>query len=463
MLLSQPDDVGAIPLSAAPGPKGGLFMGSALDLKHDILGFMRHAMLEYGDVVRVRVGPSSERSLLTFVFHPDGAQHVLSGSADTYYKGTRVYNELSNLLGNGLLTSEGEAWKRGKRLLAPLFNRKRVAAYVPMIASEAASLVHRWRDIAASGASVDLHEEMTAVTLRVIGRAVFGAEVDHMVPALREAVPYLSARALQRGLAPVNIPAGWPTPGNRLAARQKATIFGLVNDLIANRRRHPTEGDDLVNLLIRAQDPDGGVDLSDEEVRDQALVFLLAGHETTATALTFALHLLGHHPQAQARLHEEVSLAAGLPELTLEDVHELSYTTMVVKEAMRLYPSASATSRTNRRPDVIGGYAIPPKSTVVLSPWATHRHPHFWDDPDRFDPERFTPQAEATRPRYAYFPFGGGPRACIGQHLSMIESVILTSAVISAFQVTTSPDPVPLFAGIALRPGREMPARLTLR
>lgn len=438
-------------------------MGSAFDLKRDILGFMRHSMLEYGDVVRVRVGPPSQSSLMTFVFHPDGAGHVLAGSSDNYYKGTRVYAELSDLLGNGLLTSEGETWRRQKRLVAPLFNRKRMAAYVPMIGGEAARLVRQWAGAAQTGASVDLHEEMTALTLRVVGRAVFGTEVDHMVPVLRDAVPYLSGRALRRGLSPVRIPTSWPTPGNRRAAHKKAAVFGLVNDLIAARRRYPTEGDDLVNLLIRAQDPDGGIGLSDAEVRDQALVFLLAGHETTATALTFALHLLGHHPDLQDRVAEESARVLGSGEFALDDVHSLSYTTMVVKEAMRLYPSASATSRTNHRADVIGGYAIPPGSAVVLSPWATHRHPHFWEEPDRFDPERFTPKAEAARPRYAYFPFGGGPRACIGQHFSMIESVIVTAAVARAFRVTTSPGPVPLFTGIALRPGGEMPAQLSVR
>ncbi|MGH9129907.1 MAG: cytochrome P450 [Acidimicrobiales bacterium] len=452
---------GAATEARIPGPKGSLLLGSLFDLRRDILGFMRHSMLEYGDVVRARVGPPSARSMVTFVYHPDGVAQVLAGTDDNYYKGTKVYDEISDLLGKGLLTSDGEDWRRQRRLVAPLFNRKTVSTYVPMIADEATRLVGRWAG--GAGSTVDLHGEMTAITLRVIGRAVFGTEVDHMVPTLRDSVPYLSSRALRRGLAPVVLPPSWPTPENRVAARHQGAIFGLVDDLIASRRKHPTEGHDLVNLLIDAQDPEGGLGLSDVEVRDQALIFLLAGHETTATALTFALHLLGHHLDIQAQVAEESAALMGAGAPTLEVVNRLTFTTMVVKEAMRLYPSAAATSRMNRRSDTIGGYAIGPCSTIVVSPWATHRHPGWWHEPDRFDPERFAPGADVDRPRYAYFPFGGGPRACIGQYFSMVESVLVTAAIIGAFALRTDPEPVPLFTGITLRPARAMPASLTPR
>ncbi|GAC1364346.1 MAG: cytochrome P450 [Actinomycetota bacterium] len=463
MAIRSQNDVIAADGVLAPGPKGAPIIGSALDLKRDILGFMHSNMLRYGDVVRVVAGPPSMRVVVHGVFHPDGVQQVLATNADNYYKGTDVYQEVIDLLGNGLLTSEGEVWKRQKRLVQPLFTHKRVAAYVPMIADEAQAIVGRWSGPAASGSPVDLHEDMTDITLRVVGRAVFGTEVDHMVPIFREAVPYLSGRALRRGLSPVRIPNDWPTPGNKHAARDKAAIYKVVDDLITSRRNRPTDAEDLVNLLLRAQDPDGGQGLSDDEVRDQALIFLMAGHETTATALTFAFHLLGHHPEVQRRAQEEADTVLGCREPTLEDARALTYTTMVVKEAMRLYPSAHATGRTSYHDDVIGGYRIPAGSAVVVSPWATHRHPRFWDDPERFDPERFTAEHEAARHRYAYFPFGGGPRACIGQYFSMLEAVIVTAAVIRAYTITTSPAPVPLFTGITLRPAGEMSAHLTAR
>jgi cytochrome P450 len=421
-------------------------------------------MLEYGNVVHVTAGPPPVRMHAYGIFHPDGVQQVLAGNAENYFKGDQVYAELIDLLGNGLLTSEGEVWKRQKRLVQPLFTHKRVASYVPMMVEEGEEVVARWRAALARGETVDLHSEMTRVTLRVVGRAVFGTDVDHMIPIFKDSVPYLSKRAFQRGVMPLRVPSGWPTPGNRTAKRYKDRIYAVVDDLIASRRRNPTEGDDLVNLLLRAQDPEGGQGLSDDEVRDQALIFLMAGHETTATSLTFTFHLLGHHPDVQRRVHEEVDRVLGAGPLTLEGVRDLAYTTMVIKEAMRLYPAAHATARTPVADDRIGGYRIPAQtSTVVVSPWVTHRHPAFWDDPERFDPERFTPEAEKARHRYAYFPFGGGPRACIGSYFSMLEATIVTGIVMRAFDVETDPAPVPLFTGITLRPAGPMPAKVTPR
>src|SRR5882724_8585670 len=319
--------VGAV----APGPKGLPLIGSAIPLLRDILGFMHRGMLEYGDVVHMTAGPPPVRFHGYGIFHPDGVQHVLAGNADGYYKGDQVYVELIDVLGNGLFTSEGEVWRRQKRLVQPLFTHKRVAAYVPMMVEEADGGVARWRAAAERGESVDLHSEMTRVTLRVVGRAVFGVDVDHMLPVFKDAVPHLSRRAFERSVLPVRIPPGWSTPGNRRAARDKAAIDGVVDDLIASRRRNPTEGEDLLNLLLRAQDPDGGEGLSDDEVRDQALIFLMAGHETTATSLTFTFHLLGHHPDVQRRVHEEVDAVLDGPPLTLEGVKALAYTTMTVK------------------------------------------------------------------------------------------------------------------------------------
>jgi cytochrome P450 len=449
--------------AVAPGPRGLPLIGSAIEMKRDLLGFMHEGMLEYGDVVRVSAGPPPVRMIAFGVFHPDGVQHVLASNADNYFKGDDVYEEVRNLLGNGLLTSEGDTWKRQKRLVQPLFTHKQVASYVPMIAAEALDLSDRWGRSAAAGETVDLHAEMTRVTLRVVGRAVFGTDVDHMTSVFKDSVPYLSRRAFERGINPVAPPEDWPLPANKRAKRYKDSIYQVVNDLIADRRRQPTEGDDLVNLLLRAQDPDGGVGLSDDEVRDQALIFLMAGHETTATALTFTFHLLGFHPEAQRLAHDEVAAVLGAGDLDLDAVKALTYTTMVVKEAMRLYPSAHAIPRSAQADDAIGGYRIPAGSPVITSPWVTHRHPVFWDEPERFEPDRFTPEHEKARHRYAYFPFGGGPRACIGQYFSMLEAVIVTAVLLKAFDVTTDDRRVKLFTGITLRPEGAMPAHLTPR
>src|SRR5205823_1405233 len=221
---------------------------------------------------------------------------------------------------------------------------------------------------------------------------------------LRDPVPYLSRRAIRRSMSPINVPPTWPTPGNRRAARDQAAIHGLVDDLIASRRANPTHEEDLLTLLLGAQDPENGQGLTDLEVHEQALIFLLAGHETTATSLTFTLHLLGHHPDVQKRLHDEIDEVLGGRAPTLEAVRALEYTTMVIKEAMRLYPAAPSIARVPARDDLFEGYRIPRGTAVLVSPWVTQRHPKLWEAPQRFNPDRFTPEREKARHRYAYFP-----------------------------------------------------------
>ena len=448
--------------SEAPGPRGLPLLGS-LGLRRDVLGTLHRAMLEYGDVVRFIVGPPGRlRVQLLGLFHPEAIQHVLAGASGEYLKDTPVYREIRTTLGNGLLTSEGEVWRRQKRLIQPLFTHRRVASHVPLMADEADRVVEQWRPSARGDGTVDLHADMTRVTLNVVGQALFGGDVDHMVPVLRDVFPFLSERVIKRGV-PRPIPATWPTPGNRRAKRARRALYGL-DDLIARRRRAPGGGQDLLGLLLDAQDPEGGTGLSDEEVRDQALIFLLAGHETTATSLTFALHLLGRHPEVRRRLHEEVDEVLGERMPTLEDVRALGYTTMVVKEAMRLYPAAYAIGRlAPPEGDTIDGYEVPRGSVVLVSPWVTHRHPAFWDEPERFEPERFTPEREAARHRYAYFPFAGGPRACIGSYFSMLEAVVVVALLMRSYDLTTPPEPIPLFTGITLRPRSAVPARITPR
>src|SRR5437879_9268074 len=264
------------PGRTAPGPRGLPLLGS-VDLRRDVLGSLHRAMLEYGDVVRFVVGPPGRlRVQILGLFHPEAVQRVLAGASGEYQKGTPVYREIRATLGNGLLTSEGEAWRRQKRLVQPLFTHKRVASYVPAMANEATRVLGQWRAASRGDGMVDLHADMTRVTLNVVGQALFGGDVDHAVPVLRDVFPFLSQRVIKRGV-PRPIPATWPTPGNRRAKRARRALYGLVDDLIARRRRAPGGGQDLLGLLLDAQDPEGGTGLSDEEVRDQALIFLLAG------------------------------------------------------------------------------------------------------------------------------------------------------------------------------------------
>lgn len=445
----------------APGPRGLPVVGSALNLLRDFLGTTTKGRRTYGDVVRYVAGPPGPMRIIAYgIAHPDGIQQILAGNADRYSKQDAAYNEIRALVGDGLLTSEGEDWRRQKRLIQPLFTHSRVAGYVDMMSQESAELVERWNQMRQEDGTVDLHSEMTRFSLRVVCRALFGTDIDKIVPVLKDNVPYLSKKAFTRSLAPVHIPHDWPTPGNLHTNRATREVYDVVDRLIADRRANPSGSDDLLSRLLGAQDPEGGTGLTDAEVRDQALIFLLAGHETTATSLTFTLHLLGLHPDIQQKVRDEAAEVLGDRLPNHADTKALTYSTMAVKEAMRLYPAVYAVPRLIMKEDTVDGYTLPVGAVAAVSPWVTHRHPDFWDDPETFDPERFTPDKEKARHRYAYFPFGGGPRACIGQYFSMLESIVMTPVVVRAFEFTSPPGPVKLFTGITLRPNQPMPCRI---
>ena len=461
MITRQTDTA---PGQNVPGPPGIPLLGSALDLRRDLLATFEEAHRRYGDVVRFSAGPPGLRIVMYAVFSPEGARHVLTGTGQRYTKGNLFYRETAAMLGDGLLTSEGECWQRQKRFIQPLFTRRRVAGYVEVMAEETAALLDRWHTAAQHGATVDAAGDMMHLTLAVIGRVLFGEDLNTVTPALREALPVVSAHALRRSQSPLRFPASWPTPANRRAGRAQRQLYDIVKGIIDRRRATNTASEDLLSLLLRARDPDAlGADTLDEaEVRDQALVFLLAGHETTATALTFALHLLGRHPDVQQRVRVEAEqvLGSGDQEPTAERITALAYTTQVVKEAMRLYPPAYVIGRQIPEGDVIDGYHLPPGADVLVSPWVTHRHPRVWEQPQRFDPDRFTPKQEKQRHSYAYLPFGGGPRACIGQYFSMLEATLATASIVRAFGLHAPPGPVPLITGITLRPAGQVPLTL---
>jgi cytochrome P450 len=449
------------PATVPPGPRGAPLVGSALDLRRDVLGTYERAQRAYGDVVRFVAGPPGLRATLYVVFHPDAVRRVLAGEADGYRKDNRFYEELRWALGDGLLNSQDERWLRQRRFIQPIFTRRRIAGYAQSMAEEAGDLVERWRPWAANGTPVDLHAEMSRLTLRVVGRLLFGSDVERAVPVVAEAFPILGEHARARAFAPVRLPHGWPTPSNRRALRARRAVYAVCDELIARRRAAPGGGEDLLSLLVDARDD--GEQLDDAEIRDQVLIFLLAGHDTTALALTFALHLLGRHPDAARSLRDEVDDALGDRTPTAEDFDALAYTTMVLKEAMRLYPPAWGLGRRTVAGDRIDGCEIPPGADVAVSAWVTHRHPDFWDEPERFDPGRFAPEQEAGRHRHAYFPFGAGPRACIGQYFSMLEAVIALAVIAQHYELSSLTERVPLAPRITLHPAAPVPCRLTTR
>jgi cytochrome P450 len=458
--MATSSSVPAAPVREVPGPRGAPVLGSALQMRRDPLGGYLRAMLEHGDVVRFAGGVGGLRVVFYAVFHPDGVQRVLARAADGYRKDNVFYEEVRWALGDGLLNSQGDQWLAQKRLLQPLFTRRRIAEYVADMADETARVVARWQPVAARGGTVDLHEAMIGLSLRVVARSLFGADAERILQVVRHAFPVLGDYTLRRGFAPVRIPRSWPTPGNRRAARAQRAIHQVCDALIAERRARPARDDDLLDLLLQAG-AGGGAALDDVEIRDQVLIFLLAGHDTTGLALTFALDLLGRHPDQQRRVRDEARAVLAGAEPTAEVVGRLGFTTMVLKEAMRLYPPAYAFGRRTSSGDVIDGHEIPPGADVYVSPWATHRHPAFWPDAERFDPGRFTPEREHERHPYAHVPFGGGPRGCIGRHFSMLEATLALAVIVSAYEVAAVAPPVTLAPRITLHPAAPVLSRLT--
>jgi cytochrome P450 len=438
----------AVEAGLAPVAPGSFLLGSARELRRDMLAAYERAFERYGDVVRFRAGPPGARLELHLLCHPDGAHRVLAGAAANYRKDNVFYAEIRRAFGDGLLTSQDAKWQRQKRFLQPLFGPKRVESYAGAMGEQVDDLVVRWRS--RLPATLDLHDEMTRLTLGTVCRILFGEDVDQVQPVVQRTFEPLGDAVRRRAMAGLRPPRQWPTPVNRQLLRAERGLHGVCDEIVARRRAGGEHREDMLGLLLAARDE--GSSLTDAEVRDQVLIFLLAGHETTSTALTYALRLLGRHPDVQDRVRAEVAAVIGDSDVTPRHAAALAYTTMVLKETMRLYPSAPLLGRRAVEEDRIGGFRIPAGADVVVAPWIVHRHPDFWDQPQRFDPQRFTPEREKARHRYAWFPFGGGPRGCIGQHFSMLESVIALAMLVRAFEFVAPPGEPRHTNHITLRP-----------
>lgn len=434
------------PPTRIPGPAGHPVLGMGPAFRRDMLGALLDGFHRFGDIVAYPLGPpwGLLRQVVVAVHHPDGIRQVLTG--DGFDRGTTGFRVLVEAFGEGLLTTDGEVWRRQRRTLQPLFTPRRVAGYARLMSDEAARVTAE--ATSAPREVIDLHPLMQRYTLRVVGRALFGADIDHVIADLSELVPLISDLAMGRALQAVRLPLAVPTPRNRRLVRLRAAQYAIVDRILARRRSQPAaqDADDLVSRLFAARDPDTGQPLSTAEIRDQVLVFMLAGHETTAGALTFTLHLLGRHPAIQEQVAADDT---GTAELARAAVHE----------GMRLYPPAYVTQRRATADVDITGHLVTAETIVVVSPWITHRHPTFWPEPDRFDPHRFIGRQD--RPRYAYFPFGGGPRSCIGEHFALLEATTLLQTLLARYRLVSLDDQPALAPLIALRPARSVRARLT--
>lgn len=453
---------------------GSWLLGAVPAFRRDQLGTYMRALEQHGgQTVRFRLGPPRIGLVFDAVFQPDAARQVLATDAARYDKQVPAFDEFRWVLGNGLLTSEGDQWRRDRRIVASIFTRRQVASYVDIMASAAARTVSEWAPAAEGGGEVDVDRAGRHYALDVLGRAVFGEDVAPLVPMLEETIPLLNEFAARRALSPVRIPASWPTPANRRAARARQALWAGVDALVAERRKAGADdgngggggGADLLSLLLEARDPESGEALDDRAVRDQALTFLIAGHETTGATLAFALHLLGRHAPVQQRVRDEVRAVAGDRAVTSGDVEGLQYASQVVHEALRLYPSGHTIVRRAHEPVQLSGYDVPPGRIIAVSVWGIQHNPDVWPDPDRFDPDRFAPGAAAgggdgQASRYSFLPFGGGPRGCIGQFLATTELVVAVATIVRAYRLEALKDAPDLDVGATVRPEGQLLCRL---
>jgi cytochrome P450 len=445
--------------STIPGPAGLSPLGSLLDFRHDSIDLLTRSQREYGDLVRFTLGPPGLRRELYAAFSPEGAQQVLAADSAHFRKDSRFYQEARATIGSGLLTSQDELYQRQRRLLQPLFTPRRVEGYGADIAEEALALAARWRD--AAGGTVNLFNEMSRLTQRVTVRILFGPDTEAALDVVSRCFPVMSGYIQARTFALATLPRGWPTPANRKAAAAADELYAVCDQVIRQRHaRLDPEAGDMISLLVNARSAEDGR-LDPAEVRDQALVFLLAGTETTSTSLAMALHLLALHPQLQQRAREEAREVLGDRAPDSADLAKLPYLTWVIKEAMRLYPAGAFITRSVVEDTVIDGHLIPAGSEALVSPWVTQRHPDHWEHPDRFDPDRWAPELEKARHRYTWFPFGGGPRACIGRSLAMLEAVLALAVILRDIELAAVDREVRVKVGVTLQPQHPVRCRLS--
>ena len=431
-------------------------MGQLRHVRDEPLRFLTKIVREHGDTVQFRVGPYN---LMMFA-HPDAVKHVLVNNSANYDKHTPGYDMLAGLLGKGLLTSEGDFWRRQRRIAQPAFHRRRIAGFADTMLAYTEQMLDAWEDAAALGRTIDLAAEMSALTLRIVAKTLLGTEMGPVADQVAEAVTAINVfvdKATTGFLARV-----LPTPEHLRAREAIRTLDRIVFDLIAQRRATQSSRDDLLTMFMEARDEETGEGMNDRQLRDEVLTMFLAGHETTSNALAWTFYLLSTHPGIRRRLCAELEAVTGGRAPTLEELPRLEYLGQVIKESMRLYPPAWTLERRAREADEIGGYRVPAGTIVLLSAWVTHRHPRYWPNPEGFDPDRFTPEAEKARPRYAYLPFGGGPRQCIGNNFAIMESQLIVATVLSRFSPWLVPGhpvvPEPL---ITLRPRHGLQMGLT--
>ena len=451
---------GAAPraLRDLPGPPGRFLTGHLREVGADRLGFLTRCAREFGEFVPLRLGP--RRALL--VSDPDAIEQVLVHQHRNFVK-TPALRVASRVLGNGLLTSEGEFWRRQRKLIQPAFHRQRVAAYAQTMVAEAGRCVGSWQP----GETRDVALDMMALTMAIATKTLFGAGVpagtaERLAPILREIGEYINSRLYSLLIL---LPDTVPPPAALRYRRAVRRLDDAIAEMIDRARRAERDGtgggtdpDAFLPMLLAAHDEDGGGQMTAEQVRDEVMTLFLAGHDTTALALTWTFYLLAQHPRVETALHAELETVLGGRAPTAADLAQLPFTEQVVNESMRLYPPAWVLGRQAIQKCYIGGVRIPKGTIVLVSQWVMHRHPRYFADSQAFRPERWADPATKALPRYAYFPFGGGPRVCIGNHFAAMEAALVLATIAQRTRLElASGEPVELETYFTLRPKHGLP------
>ena len=433
-------------------------LGVLPQLRSNPIRTFLNAADRYGDIVHLKAGPY-HGYLLT---DPAAIRHVLQDNARNYHK-SPLYERLRDGLGNGLLTSEDSFWLRQRRLAQPAFHRQRVAAMADTMVDCALEMLERWARTASAGDPIDLVAEMMSLTQAILVRTMFSTDLGATAEIVNRTWPIINQRigetfwstALERKL---------PFPANLRYRRALAELEGVVYQIIAARRRTTQEVPDLLSMFLSARDEETGEGMTDRQLRDEVMTMLLAGHETTSLALSWTYYLLSRHPQVQERIADEVDMVIGDGRPTFAHVERLTWTRQTLEESLRLYPPAWGFSRLAMGDDEIGGFPVRKGSIAFVIPFVLHRRPNLWPEPERFDPERFAPEREAARPRFAYIPFGGGPRGCIGNQFAMLEAQLIVATIAQRYRIELVPNQrIEPQALITLRPHPGVDATLTRR
>ncbi len=437
------------------GPPGHFLVGSLPEFRRDLLGFFAACARDYGDVVPIRVAGRR----LVLLSHPDLIEEVLTARARQTTK-TTLLQSLRQVLGDGLLLSEGDTWLRQRRLMQPAFHRQRIAAYGDVMAAYAERGMDGWQD----GDTRDVHADMMAITQAIVAKTLFDADVSDAAWDVGQALHVLMDDFSKRRLSLVRLPRFVPTPTRRRSRRAVARLNEIVYGIIAARRASGEDRGDLLSLLLAAQDADDGSRMTDRQVRDEIMTLFLAGHETTAVALSWTWYLLAQHPAAEGALAEELRTVLGGRLPTVADLPKLRYAEMVVTESMRLYPPVFTLTRRVAEPLEVGGHRMELETSLVMSQWVVHRDARWFEAPATFRPERWDNDLAKRLPRYAYFPFGGGPRLCIGNTFAMMEATLLLATIAQRFRFTLAPGAtVTPMLSVTMRPADGVTMRLSAR